>query len=90
MPKLEDTIITTSIVFDELNKVKTDKSPGPEGWPYIYSRLLRTTINPMHYLFCLTSPSSVVFRHLNGELPLLPLFIRKIVSILLVTTDQLI
>ena len=33
VPKLEDIIITTSIVFNELNKLKTDKSPGPEGWP---------------------------------------------------------
>ena len=33
VPKLEDIIITASIVFDELNKLKTDKSPGPEGWP---------------------------------------------------------
>ena len=32
VPKLENIIITTSIVFDEL---KIDKSPGPEGcnWP---------------------------------------------------------
>ena len=33
VPKLEDIIITASIVFDVLNKLKTDKSPGPEGWP---------------------------------------------------------
>ena len=32
VPKLEDIIITASIVFDELNKLKIDKSPGPEGW----------------------------------------------------------
>ena len=31
VPKLEDIIITASIVFNELNKLKTDKSPGPEG-----------------------------------------------------------
>ena len=34
VPKLEDIIITTSIVFNELNKLKTDTaSPGLEGWP---------------------------------------------------------
>ena len=33
VPKLEDIIITTSIVFNELNKLKIDKCPGPEGWP---------------------------------------------------------
>ena len=30
---LEDIEITPSIVFDVLNKLKSDKSPGPEGWP---------------------------------------------------------
>ena len=33
VPKLEDIIITTSIVFNELNKLKIDKSPGTEDWP---------------------------------------------------------
>ena len=33
VPKLEDISITASLVFDELNRLKTDKSPGPEGWP---------------------------------------------------------
>ena len=32
MPELENVIITASIVFNELNKLKIDKSPGPEGW----------------------------------------------------------
>ena len=33
VPKLENITITASLVFDELNRLKTDKSPGPEGWP---------------------------------------------------------
>ena len=51
--------------------------------------MLRTTSYQPHCPFCLTSPSSLVLSHLNGELPLLPLIIRKEVIILLVTTDQL-
>ena len=33
VPKLKDIITTASIAFDELNELKTDKSPDLEGWP---------------------------------------------------------
>ena len=69
------------MVFDELNKLKTEKSPGSGGWPLCYiQEILRTTSFQPHCLFCLTSASSLVFCHLNGELPLLLLIIHHLAS----------
>ena len=52
VPKLEDIIITTSIVFDELNKLKTDKSPGPEGWSLrIFKECSEHLSTPLSILF---------------------------------------
>ena len=55
LSKLEDIIVTASIVFDGLNKLKTDKSPGPEGWPIrIFKECSKQLSTPLSSV--LTSP----------------------------------
>ena len=63
MPKLEGIIITTSIVFDELNKLKIDKSPGPEGcnWPLrIFKECSEQLSTPLSLLFNKSFQSGVL------------------------------
>ena len=61
VPKLEDIIITASIVFDELNKLKTDKSPGPEGWPLcIFKECSEHLSIPLSILFYKSFQSGVL------------------------------
>ena len=61
VPKLEDIIITASIVFDELNKLKTDKSPGPEGWPLrIFKECSEHLSIPLSILFNKSFQSGVL------------------------------
>ena len=66
--KLEDIIITASI---ELNKLKTDKSPGPESWPLcIFKQWSEQLSNSLFILFNKCFQSSIY--HLNTKLPLWP------------------
>ena len=61
VPKLEYIIITASIVFDELNKLKTDKSPGPEGWPLcIFKECSEHLSIPLSILFNKSFQSGVL------------------------------
>ena len=61
VPKLEDIIITTSIVFNELNKLKTDKSPGPEGWSLrIFKECSEQLSTPLSILFNKSFQSGVL------------------------------
>ena len=61
VPKLEDIIITASIIFDELNKLKTDKSPGPEGWPLcIFKECSEHLSIPLSILFNKSFQSGVL------------------------------
>ena len=61
MPKLEDIIITASIVFDELYKLKIDKSPGPEGWPpCIFKEYSEQLSTPLSILFNKSFQSGVL------------------------------
>ena len=61
MPKLEDTIITASMVFDELNKLKAEKSPGPEGWPLcIFKECSEQLSTPLSILFNKSFQSGVL------------------------------
>ena len=86
VPKLEDTIIITSIVFNEFNKLKTDKSPGPEGWPlHIFKECSEHLLTPLNILFNKSFLSGILLY--EWRIAFLPLFIRKEVIILLVTTD---
>ena len=61
MPKLENIIITASIVFNELNKLKTDKSPGPKGWPlHIFKECLEQLSTPLSIFFNKSFQSGVL------------------------------
>ena len=55
-------MISVSVVFDELNiKLKTDKSPGPEGWPLcIFKECLEQLSIPLSVLFNKSFQSGVL------------------------------
>ena len=76
------------MVFDELNKLKTDKSSGPEGWPLcIFKECSEQLSIPLSILFNKSFQSGV----LPSEWRILsPLFIRKEANNLLVVTDPLV
>ena len=87
--KLEDITITVSIYFDELNKLKTDKSPGPEGWPLCTFKECSEQLSIPLSIFQLFNKSfqSDVLPSEWRAFNLLPLFIMEEVNVLLITTD---
>ena len=83
-------MISVSMVFDELNKLKTDKSSGPEGWPlHIFKECSEQLSIPLSILF----NKSFQFGVLPSEWSIAfvtPIFIRKEANNLLVITDLLV
>ena len=53
--------VTPSIVYDKLRNLKSDKSPGPEGWPVLaLKEIAKELCLPLYILFTKSLQSSSV------------------------------
>ena len=88
IPLLDNISISPSMVWREINKLKSEKSTGPDGWPIQVLKQCSQQISlPLSILFNKSFQS--------GHLPrdwkiayITPIYTRKVHVMLLVTTDQ--
>ena len=74
------------MVWREINKLKSEKSAGPDGWPIQVNNAHNRF--PYHCPFYLTNPFNLVIFLATGKLYILLQYTRKVCVMLLVTTDQ--
>ena len=55
-PILNSITVTPSIIYDKLRNIKSDKSPGPEGWPVL---ALKETARELSLPFCILFTKSL-------------------------------
>ena len=55
-PILNSITVTPSIVYDKLRNIKSDKSPGPEGWPVL---VLKETARELSLPLCILFTKSL-------------------------------
>ena len=77
-PILSSIKVTPSIIYSKLKDIKSDKSPGPEGWPPSALKEAAEELSlPLYILFMNRNHSSPHQCLRYGNRHLLPLFIKK-------------
>ena len=89
IPLLDNISISPSMVWTEINKLKSEKSAGPDGWPIQVLKQCSQQISlPLSILFNKSFQSGHFLA--TGKLHILLQYTRKVREMLLVTTDRLV